>query len=219
MSSVTEKCQTEITTVQGRDVVLIDTPGLFDTTLAEEVMQREIIRRLKFSYPGPHAMLLTVRLGNPTDEVGRSIDMIEEMFQAEVRRYISLVFTHADLLEGNQIQDFIRQDPRLQKLVKRFDGRYVAFNNMDSEDHSQVTQLLEMVDSLVVRNENQYFTNRLTQEIERAVDELLAEARANGEAAAANAIQGAGVAGGAAAAAAASGILGGAGRICRPLHL
>ncbi|XP_031415857.1 GTPase IMAP family member 8-like isoform X2 [Clupea harengus] len=180
MSSVTQECQRE-KGVQGRDLVLIDTPGLFDTSLAGEVVQREIIRCLTFSYPGPHAVLLTVRLGSSTEEEWRSIDMIEEMFQAEVRRYIILVFTHADQLEGNQIQDFIRQDPRLQKLVKRFDGRYVAFNNMDSEDRSQVTQLLEMVDSLLVRNENQYFTNHLTQEIEGAVAELLSEARAKGE--------------------------------------
>ncbi|XP_041940306.1 GTPase IMAP family member 8-like isoform X1 [Alosa sapidissima] len=179
MTSVTEECQRKDATVQGQDLVLIDTPGLFDTSLSQEVVEREIVRCLTFCCPGPHVVLLTVRVGGSTEEDLCSIDLIEKLFQEDVRRYIILIFTHADLLDGTQIQDFIRQEPRLRELVERFDGRYLAFNNMETEDHSQVSQLLEMVGSLLACNENQHFTNRFSLAIERAVAELLSEAKSS----------------------------------------
>ncbi|XP_076144422.1 GTPase IMAP family member 8-like [Alosa pseudoharengus] len=177
MTSVTEECQRKDATVQGRDLALIDTPGLFDTSLSQEVVEREIVRCLTFCCPGPHVVLLTVRVGGSTEEDFRSIDLIEKLFQEDVRRYIILIFTHADMLDGTQIHDFIRQEPRLLELVERFDGRYLAFNNMETKDHSQVSQLLKIVDSLLACNENQHFTNRFSLAIERAVAELLSEAR------------------------------------------
>lgn len=180
MSSVTEECQREVGTVQGRDLVLIDTPGLFDTFLPQEVVQQEIIRCLIYCSPGPHAVLLTVRLGGTIEEDWHSISLIEQIFQEEVRRHIILIFTYADLLEENQIQDFIRQDPKLLEFVDYFDGRYVAFNNMDTEDQSQVNQLLQMVDSLLAHNENKFYTNHFTREIDKAVAELMLEAREGG---------------------------------------
>ncbi|XP_062375508.1 GTPase IMAP family member 8-like [Sardina pilchardus] len=181
MSSVTEKCQRKDGTVQGQDLILIDTPGLFDTSLSQEVVQREIVRCLTFCLPGPHVVLITMRIGGSTEEFLHSVDLIKNLFQEDIRHYIILIFTHADLLDGTQIQDFIREDPRLLELVDWLDDRYLAFNNMQTEDHSQVSQLLEMVDSLLARNKNQHFTNRLLQGTERALAELLSEAKAEGE--------------------------------------
>lgn len=176
MSSVTEECHREDGTVLSRDLVLIDTPGLFDTDLPQEVVEREIVRCLTFCSPGPHVVLLTMRLGGSIQENRCIIDLIEKMFK-EVRRHIILIFTHVDLLEGNQIQDFISQDPELQEIVDYFYGRYVAFNNMDTNDQNQVNQLMEMVDSLLAQNDHRFYTNDTTRSIERAVAELLLEAR------------------------------------------
>ncbi|KAF4098087.1 hypothetical protein G5714_022095 [Onychostoma macrolepis] len=55
MSSVTSECSKEHTTVSGRSVTVVDTPGFFDTQMKPEELAEEIARSVYISSPGPHA--------------------------------------------------------------------------------------------------------------------------------------------------------------------
>ncbi|XP_036409268.1 GTPase IMAP family member 9 [Megalops cyprinoides] len=170
MSSVTQGCEKARGTVLGRRVMLVDTPGLFDTALSQQAVQQEVLRCLAMSAPGPHAVLLVLQIGRFTEEEQQSVQIIQQIFQGDAAQYIILIFTHADKLKGRSIHDFIsKQDQRIQDLVARFGRRFLAFNNEDEQDHTQVAKLLEMVDRMLAQNGNHHFTNEAFGKMDQAL--------------------------------------------------
>lgn len=169
MSSVTKECQRENTSTEGRNLLLVDTPGFFDTDLTEEQVQHEVISCLSLSSPGPHAFLLVIPIERYTEEQQRTVQKILEMFNEDISRYTILIFTHADRLNGGSIQEFImKQKQKIQELVEKFGSRFVAFNNKNLENREQVTRLLQKVDELMIQNENRHFSSEVTQIMQQA---------------------------------------------------
>lgn len=170
MGSVTKECKRERRTVAGRDLLLVDTPGLFDTDLTDQQLQQELIHCLTLCSPGPHAFLLVVPIERYTQEQQRTVEMIREMFQHDITNRTIIVFSHADRLQGTSIDQFLsRQNPKVQKLVEMFGKRYVAFDNTDpAANQDQVSGLLEMVDEVLLHNANVPFSNEVTGVILKA---------------------------------------------------
>ncbi|XP_058607444.1 GTPase IMAP family member 4-like [Onychostoma macrolepis] len=169
MSSVTKECRRECGTVEGRKLVLVDTPGFFDTDLTEEQLKQEVIHCLALCSPGPHVFLLVIPIERYTEEQQRSIQMILEMFNADISNHSILIFSHADRLRGESIRDFIsRQNAKVQDLVGRFRRRFVTFDNTNPTNREQVSRLLQKVDELLVKNENRHFTNEVTEAMQKA---------------------------------------------------
>uniref|UniRef100_A0A671LEN8 Si:ch1073-185p12.2 n=1 Tax=Sinocyclocheilus anshuiensis TaxID=1608454 RepID=A0A671LEN8_9TELE len=155
MSSVTKECRRERGTVEGRKLVLVDTPGLFDTDLTTEELRQEVIHCLALSSPGPHAFLLIIPIDRYTEEQQRTVEMILEMFCEDISHHSILIFSHADRLRGESIREFIsRQNPKVQDLVERFERRFMAFDNTNLTNREQVSRLLQKVDKLLAVNEN-----------------------------------------------------------------
>ncbi|XP_065118432.1 uncharacterized protein [Paramisgurnus dabryanus] len=163
MGSVTKECKRECGTVARRNLLLVDTPGLFDTDLTNEQLQHELIHCLALSSPGPHVFLLIIPIERYTEEQQRTVDMIREMFHDGITHRTIIVFSHADRLR-EPIDLFIsKQNQKVQDLVEMFGKRYIAFDNTDLTNQCQVVQLLEMVDKLLVQNDNTHFTNQMTE--------------------------------------------------------
>ncbi|KAF5892799.1 GTPase IMAP family member 4-like, partial [Clarias magur] len=138
MSSVTKQCQKETGVVQGRSLALIDTPGWFDTSLQQSETTDEVIRCLAMSSPGPHAFLLIIPIARFTQEQQQTIDMIKAVFEENISDHTIIIFTRADELKGESIEQFIqRQDTIIHDLVARFGGRFLAFNNTNPENPDQ----------------------------------------------------------------------------------
>ncbi|XP_073704530.1 uncharacterized protein [Garra rufa] len=169
MGSVTRECKRACEMVKGRELVLVDTPGFFDTDLTEEQVKQEAIHCLALSYPGPHAFLLVIPIDRYTEEQQRTVQMILEMFHEDIRHHAILIFSHADRLRGESIEKFIsRQNRKIQDLVKRFGRRFVAFDNTNPTNQDQVHRLLQKVDELLAVNENHHFTNEVTEVMQKA---------------------------------------------------
>lgn len=169
MGSVTKECKSERGTVQGRNLLLVDTPGLFDTDLTIEQLQHEIIHGLTLCSPGPHAFLLVIPVERYTQEQQRTVEMIRHMLQHDITDHTIIIFSHADRLPGTSIEEFIsRQNPKVQELVEMFGKRYVAFDNTHPENRDQVTRLMERVDELLLQNDNKPFSNQVTEVIQKA---------------------------------------------------
>ncbi|KAK2868316.1 hypothetical protein Q7C36_000187 [Tachysurus vachellii] len=173
MSSVTKKCQKECGVVDGRSLAVIDTPGWFDTELQQNEVTDEVLRCLLMCSPGPHAFLLIIPIARFTEEQQKTVDMIEKVFEGNFSDHTIIIFTRADELEGETIENFIgRQDKRIQDLIARFGGRYLAFNNTTSEKQDQVKQLLRRLDELLEQNKNRHFTNQVTDVLQKAQEML-----------------------------------------------
>ncbi|KAK5620870.1 hypothetical protein CRENBAI_017573 [Crenichthys baileyi] len=61
-SSVTKKCKKETINLDDREVSVIDTPGMFDTSVTMNELKSEIENCIMLSVPGPHIFLLVISL-------------------------------------------------------------------------------------------------------------------------------------------------------------
>ncbi|TSP09064.1 GTPase IMAP family member 8 [Bagarius yarrelli] len=164
MSSVTTQCQMESGVVHSRSLALIDTPGWFDTSRQQSEITQEVQGCLSMCSPGPHAFLLVMPIARFTEEHQKTVDLIEKVFEGNFSNHTIIVFTHADELEGQTINQFIsEQSPRIQDLIARFGKRFVGFNNKNPTNQEQVKQLLEKLDELLEQNQYRHFTHQLAQ--------------------------------------------------------
>ncbi|XP_039883044.1 GTPase IMAP family member 9-like isoform X1 [Simochromis diagramma] len=176
-SSVTLECQQETAQVDGHTLTVVDTPGLFDTTLSVDQVVTQIVRCITFAAPGPHVFLVVIQSTRFTSEEEETIKILQKMFGEKAARYIMVLFTYGDnLQDGVDIYSSISGNRPLHRFISQCGGRYHVFNNK-SEDRSQVKELLEKINTMVQRNGATYYTNDMLQEAERAIREEMKRLR------------------------------------------
>nr|XP_046195782.1 GTPase IMAP family member 7-like [Oncorhynchus gorbuscha] len=169
--SVTVHCEKQSGVVDGRKIDVIDSPGLYDTTMSKEEMKSEIEKAIYMSVPGPHAFLLVIRLGRFTEEERNTVKWIQENFGEEASMYTIILFTGGDQLEDKSMVDFLSESEELMKLIKVFKGRNHVFNNKEKNNNTQVPQLLKKIDEMVMKNGGKHYTNEMYQETQRKIEE------------------------------------------------
>ncbi|XP_070279804.1 GTPase IMAP family member 4-like [Myotis yumanensis] len=170
--SITKVCQKERTMWNGREIVVVDTPGIFDTEVPDADTQREIANCILLTSPGPHAVLLVVPLGRYTEEENKAVEKILSMFGSQARRYMILLFTRKDDLDGMEFCDYLEEAPKVIKdLVEQFRGRHCEFNNKatGAEQEAQRAQLLDLVQSMVMQNKGEFYTDEMYQRAEEEI--------------------------------------------------
>ncbi|XP_012688789.2 GTPase IMAP family member 7-like [Clupea harengus] len=168
--SVTATCERKTGMVSGQLVAVVDTPGLFDTTMAADTMKREIEKCVEMSVPGPHAFLLVIRLGRFTEEEKNAVKWIQENFGPRASRYTIVLFTGGDQLRGRSVANFLACSADLKDFVQSCQNHHVI-NNEDKIDRTQVTELLEKIEAMVMDNGGRYYTNSMYQEAQRRMRE------------------------------------------------
>ncbi|KAL0202382.1 hypothetical protein M9458_000400, partial [Cirrhinus mrigala] len=164
--SVTKKCKKCHKIVDYRDISVIDTPGLYDTS--EEDLKEEIVRCIEMSVPGPHVFLLVIRLDMRfTDEEKNTVKWIQKHFGKDAEHYTIILFTRGDLLPVS-IDKYLTQNKQLNELVRQCGGGYHVLNNT-VKNPAQVTELLKKIDSMVMKNGGQYYTNEMYKEAQKKI--------------------------------------------------
>uniref|UniRef100_A0A671UD33 AIG1-type G domain-containing protein n=1 Tax=Sparus aurata TaxID=8175 RepID=A0A671UD33_SPAAU len=167
--SVTKCCQKEQTVVNGRPVVVVDTPGLFDTTLSCEEVNEEMVKCISLLAPGPHVFLLVIQIGRFTPEEKKTLELIKEGFGKNAERFTIILFTRGDTLEheGTSIDEYIEKkcDDSFKKLMADCGGRY----HVGKQNHMQVSELITKIDTMVKTNGGSCYTNEMLQEAEAAI--------------------------------------------------
>ncbi|KAK7175550.1 hypothetical protein R3I93_002464 [Phoxinus phoxinus] len=165
-SSVTKECGKESEEVAGREITVVDTPGMFDTDVTEEeFLKQKISKCINMTAPGPHAIILVIKLETFAEEEKLSVEKIRVIFGEEADKHTLILFTHGDELTGS-IEEFIKASEDLREILSRCGGRYHVFNNKDMEDRNQVVELLEKVDAMVSDNGGGFYTSDSYQDVE-----------------------------------------------------
>ncbi|KAK6324615.1 hypothetical protein J4Q44_G00039570 [Coregonus suidteri] len=163
--SLTKECKKVKGKVDEQSVAVIDTPGLFDTTLSNEEGLRKIALCMCLSAPGPHVFLVVIKLGRFTEEEQKTVEMIQKLFGGEASKYTMVLFTHGDLLDDDDviIEDFLHENPKLESFIDKCNGGYHVLKNKD-QNPSQVTELLEKINKMVKVNGGSHYTTEMFQE-------------------------------------------------------
>ncbi|XP_064172410.1 GTPase IMAP family member 4-like isoform X3 [Anguilla rostrata] len=154
----------------GRQFSVIDTPGLFSTSMDEEQVKKEIDKCISLSVPGPLVFLLVVRLGRFMQEEKSAVQWIQKHFGEEASLYTMLLFTGADQIKKS-VDVFLDRSKELQDLINCCGGRYHIFNNDDEQNITQVTELMQKIEKMVQENGGEHYTNEMYKEAERKIRE------------------------------------------------
>ncbi|KAL7826737.1 hypothetical protein AOLI_G00319460 [Acnodon oligacanthus] len=173
MTSVTTKCQKSSGKVLGKYVAVVDTPGLFDTTLSSEEVTKEIVECIKLLTPGPHAFIIVLSVGRMTKEEMDTLDLIKDIFGPEAAEFSIVLFTRGDDLENYTLEEYITRcgHADINKLILDCGGRVHMFNNKEKQDHTQVSDLLRKIEEMIHFDRNNYFTNNMLKVAERTIQQ------------------------------------------------
>ncbi|KAK3579321.1 hypothetical protein CHS0354_029608 [Potamilus streckersoni] len=170
--SVTENCRCDSAIRFGKRLVYVDTPAFFDIEKPSEIIQKEIIKCIALSSPGPHAFLLIIKVDRFTPEEKNTIDLCRNIFGHEFYNHLIVVFTHKDKLDksGKSLQQFIADAPSdLQNVLKRNNNICIAIENEASpeEVEIQMKELFTLVTVVVGLNRGKHYTNTTYENIEK----------------------------------------------------
>ncbi|XP_043824175.1 GTPase IMAP family member 7-like [Dromiciops gliroides] len=163
--AVTKSCQKGVGTWKGKNLIVVDTPGLFDTKNSLETTCNEISRCVIYSCPGPHAIILVLQLDRDTTEGKHTVSLIKALFGKSAMDYMVILFTRKDDLKNMTVGDFVNESKNLQSLVQECSGRCCAFNNhaKGNEREVQMNELLHMIEKMVQNNKGKYFSDKIYQ--------------------------------------------------------
>ncbi|XP_067390950.1 GTPase IMAP family member 8-like [Emydura macquarii macquarii] len=165
VKSVTETCSKGSITWHGKEVVVIDTPDIFNKEAPDEASVCEITRCIRLSCPGPHALVLVTQLGHYTEEDKTAVRRIQEIFGVEAMRYMIILFTRKEDLEGDPLNDYVTglDNQDLQGLIEDCGNRCCAFNNKatGTERDDQRNNLRKVIEKMVQGNGGRCYTNEI----------------------------------------------------------
>uniref|UniRef100_A0A8C6VC54 AIG1-type G domain-containing protein n=1 Tax=Naja naja TaxID=35670 RepID=A0A8C6VC54_NAJNA len=151
--SVTKACQKEEVQLNGRKVVVVDTPGFRhrpDKTIAAEVS-----KCVRFCFPGPHVILHVMTPSHGNDHETNAAQQLKEIFGLKAKDYTIILFAHYSNIGSRSLRNVkYLQYENMDEYIAECGNRCLAFNNKAKgvEREAQVAELMTMIDDLVERN-------------------------------------------------------------------
>lgn len=177
-SSITSQVQFNTNERFGKNLLVVDTPGLFDTEKSLHEVKREIMKCYGITSPGIHALLLIVSIGRHTEEEAKTINFFVDHFGIGIKNYVIVVFTGKDRLGEKTIENYIdtlEDTSTLKKLLLDIDGRYIVMGmEEDPAKHErEVRQILRITEKMNKMNGCTGYTDIMYKKAEKILQEKI----------------------------------------------
>ncbi|KAM7244859.1 hypothetical protein CapIbe_003385 [Capra ibex] len=126
------------------------------------------------SCPGPHAIVLVLRLGRHTQEEQQTVALVKNLFGKAAMKYMIILFTCRDELGDQSLSDFLKDaDVNLRSLLQECGEPCCAISNSrhteKTEKEAQVQELVELIDKMVQNNQGAFFSDPIYKDIDQTV--------------------------------------------------
>ncbi|KAK2909051.1 hypothetical protein Q8A67_004888 [Cirrhinus molitorella] len=158
---VTKKSSSASQMLNGRQICVVDTPGLYDQQLSNEEVLNDTVNCIRSATPGCHVFLLVIAIGRFTKQERNIAELIQTAFGKEVHRHMMVLFTRADDLEDRTFEDYIKEAPELKQVINVCGGNYHVFNNKDKTNRTQANELMGKIDAIIKKNNNSCYSPRM----------------------------------------------------------
>lgn len=169
--AVTRKCRAATGTWNGRSLLVVDTPPIFEAKAQGQEMYEDIGDCYLLSAPGPHVLLLVTQLGRFTARDTEAVRRVKVVFGEEAMRFMVVVFTHKEDLGAESLHEYVRStdNSSLRCLVRECEWRYCGVNNRATgeEQREQLEALMYQVERLEREHQGAFYTNDLYFEAQR----------------------------------------------------
>ncbi|XP_076910972.1 immune-associated nucleotide-binding protein 9-like [Bidens hawaiensis] len=168
-SGVTMKSESKTSKLaDGPLVNVIDTPGLFDSSVDPKFIRNEIVSCIHMAREGIHAVLVVFSVCSRFSEEERTVRSgLVGLFGSKIYEYMIIVFTGGDELEEDEksLEDFLSGcSGPLKEILGLCGNRCVLFDNRTKDEaklFSQVQQLLSHVNTVLGNNDGQPYTSEV----------------------------------------------------------
>ncbi|XP_050411768.1 GTPase IMAP family member 4 isoform X2 [Patella vulgata] len=146
----------------GTNLVVVDTPGIADTTTSTTETFEELTRCIELSNPGPHVFVLVLKIDRFTQEEMNIIKHLKYWFGQDFMKYAVFIFTGKDSLDydGSTIGQHIEGSPsEIKALIREAGGRIAAINNR--VPGPELKAVMNLVKQTVQINNGQYYTQHM----------------------------------------------------------
>lgn len=118
----------------------------------------ELEQCLSLCRPGPHVFLLVVSSPN----ISFPVHLLYERFGPEVRKRTLVLITHGDRW-GKDHKAVLNNSTELRGIIRNCAEDFQIFNNQDTEDRTQVKELLRKIEILMKKNGEGFCTTEMFQ--------------------------------------------------------
>ncbi|XP_047415847.1 GTPase IMAP family member 5-like isoform X1 [Sciurus carolinensis] len=162
---VTRTCQGEMGRWNGRDILVVDTPSIFEAEAHSQETYKNIADCYQLSVPGPHVLLLVTQLGRFTAQDAVAARRVKEVFGAEAMEHTVVLFTHGEDLGDESLDQYAAgtDNPGLRRLLAECGWRYCAFDNRAAgeQQRGQLAGLMAVVERLQRERQGCFLSNEL----------------------------------------------------------
>ncbi|GJY52419.1 immune-associated nucleotide-binding protein 9 [Tanacetum coccineum] len=166
-SGVTITSELQATSLDGQMLNVIDTPGLFDSTLDFDFIGKEIVNCINMAKDGIHAFLVVVSIRSRFSEDEKAaVSSLLTLFGRKIYDYMIVVFTGGDELDddGESLEDFLRDSPKalkaraIEKKVRKMEfgtrfGMAPEFSGVVSHSREALARTMECREALAPTTE------------------------------------------------------------------
>ncbi|XP_029374560.1 GTPase IMAP family member 7-like isoform X2 [Echeneis naucrates] len=151
-------------------IVMIGKTGVGKSAVGNTIVGRKVFT----SSASAHSVTETCQIGRFTKEEENSVQALEEIFGPEASKYMIVLFTRGDELQGTTIQNYLRSGhPKLREVVNRCGNRCHVFNNKIKYNRYQVVELIRKIDGMVAANGGMHFSDEMYREAERTLQQQM----------------------------------------------
>ncbi|XP_028640575.1 GTPase IMAP family member 8 [Grammomys surdaster] len=174
---VTSRGQSGKRTLNGQDIVVVDTPSfiqMYGTEKEPSRLKEETKRWLLLCEEGMKIFVLVLQLGRFTQEDETVVEQLEASFEENIMKNMIVLFTRKEDLGDGNIQDYTNntKNKALKRILRKCKGRVCAFNNKETGDdqETQVKDLLIIANGLK-KNHDEHSNSRMNQ-IKSKIDQI-----------------------------------------------